>query len=88
MAQPVLFKDRSITSLSGSSQAAIGLNGQRQFLQIQNTGNASVAVNNSGPATGGTGPGRVGNAASIGGTGRITLGRGHSVTFDRAVPER
>lgn len=87
MSEPRLYRDKSIASLTGSDQAALGLNADRQFLFIQNTGNANAAVNMSGPATGGTGPGGVGNAASIGGTGCITLAAGEWILLDRIPPQ-
>lgn len=69
-----MAKDRSIISLSGASQQACTLNANRQFLLIQNTGANPVAINFSGPATGGTQTTTgVGNVAALGGTGCITL---------------
>ena len=69
-----MARDKSILSLSGASQQALPLNGNRQFILLQNTGANPVAINFSGPATGGTQTTTgVGNIASIGGTGCITL---------------
>ncbi|SRR6266567_2597131 len=53
--------DRTITSLSGSSQQLMAANAARHSLTVQNTGNANIGVN----PTGGT--------AVIGGAGTLTL---------------
>lgn len=53
--------DRTITSMSGSSQTLMAANASRHSLNIVNTGNASIGVN----PTGGT--------AAIGGAGTLTL---------------
>lgn len=82
----VTFRDYSITSLSGNAQLAVPYDGGRLFLQIENTGNASIGVNYAGPSSGGTGPGGVGNDATIGSTGTITIVTNGSVTFDAAIP--
>jgi len=66
--------DKSITSLSGSSQSALAANPQRQLLVIQNTGNANVGIN------------LVGGTAAIAGTGTITLAPQGSMTFDITIP--
>ncbi|MGH6716161.1 MAG: hypothetical protein ACREDC_08250, partial [Bradyrhizobium sp.] len=50
-------------------------------------GIANVAVNFSGPATGGTGPSGVGNAAALAGTGCITIVPNGSIMFDRIPPQ-
>lgn len=55
------FNDKSIASMSGTSQALLPVNPFRRYLLIQNTGNANVGVN----IAGGT--------AVLGGTGTITL---------------
>lgn len=75
MSQQLMFRDNSIASLSGASQQAIALNGNRQFLLIENTGNANVGVN----LTGGT--------AAIGGTGTITIVPNGSILLDHVVPQ-
>jgi len=88
MTQQLMFRDPSIASLSGSSQTAIGQNGNRQFLLIENTGNANIGVNFSGPATGGTQTATgIGNIAAIGGTGTITIVPGGSILLDHVVPQ-
>lgn len=87
MTQAVMFRDKSIVALAGGTQAAIGLNGSRQLLQIENPGNANVSINYSGPAAGGTGPAAVGNDATPGTTGTITLPPNGSITLDRTVPQ-
>lgn len=87
MTQQLMLRDNSITSLSGSSQAALPQNGNRQFLLIENTGNANIGVNFVGPATGGTQGGGVGNVAAIGGTGTITIVPNGSILLDRVVPQ-
>jgi hypothetical protein len=75
MSQNGMARDNSIASLTGSSQQALALNGGRQFLAIENTGNANVGVN----ITGGT--------AAIGGSGTITIAAGGSIILDRWVPQ-
>ena len=75
MSQALMFRDASIISLSGSSQTALAKNGNRQFLLIENSGNANVGVN----LTGGT--------AASGGTGTITLAAGVSLLLDHVVPQ-
>jgi hypothetical protein len=76
MSQTGLARDNSIASLSGASQQALALNGNRQFLAIENpVGNATVGVN----VTGG--------AATLGGVGTLTLLPGGSLIFDRWVPQ-
>lgn len=82
-----MFRDKSVLSLSGSSQLALGPNGNRQLLQIENAGTSNVAVNFSGPATGGTGTDGVGNVAAIGGTGCLTIVPTASVILARVVPQ-
>lgn len=67
--------DKSITSLTGASQAAIGVNGNRRFLLIENTGAANVGVN------------LAGGTAAIGGTGTLTLPAGAALLFDDWVPQ-
>lgn len=66
MAQTGMCRDNSIVSLSGASQVGLPLNGNRQFLLIQNTGANPVGVNFSGAGAGG-------GTAVIGGAGTITL---------------
>ncbi len=84
---PLSFRDVSIASLGAAAAVADGPNGARQLLLINNTGNASVGVNFSGPATGGTGPGGVGNDATIGSAGTITLAAGSApLILDGVVP--
>ena len=56
-----LTRDRSITALSGASQVALPLNGNRQFLLVQNVGANPVGLN----VTGGP--------AVIGATGTLVL---------------
>lgn len=75
MTQQLMFRDNSITSLSGSSQQALALNGNRQFLMIENTGNANVGVNTAG------------GAAAIGGTGTVTLVPNGTLLLDHVVPQ-
>lgn len=75
MSQALMFRDASITSLSGSSQQALAKNGNRQFLLIVNTGNANIGVN----ITGGT--------AAIGGTGTTTIVANGSLLLDHVVPQ-
>lgn len=70
-----LFYDRSITSLTGSSQQALALNGNRSFLLIENTGNANVGVN------------LTGGAAAIAGTGTFTLAAGAQLKLDITIPQ-
>lgn len=67
--------DRSITSLSGSSQQLMPQNTQRSLLIIENTGNANIGVN------------LAAGTAAIGGTGTITLVPNGSIIIDsQAVP--
>jgi hypothetical protein len=75
-----MARDNSIVALTGSSQAALPLNGARQFLIVENTGTANIGVNFSG-----IGPG--GGAAVIGGTGTVTLAPGGSLIFDHWCPQ-
>ncbi len=75
MTQQLMFRDNSITSLTGASQQALALNGARQFLLIENTGNANVGVNMSG------------GAAAIGGTGTLTLVPNGTLILDHVVPQ-
>ena len=75
MTQALIFRDASITSLTGSSQQALAKNGNRQFLLIENTGSASIGVN----LTGGT--------AAIGGAGTLTIVAGGSIMLDHVVPQ-
>lgn len=83
-----MFRDLSITSLTGASQTAIGQNGNRQFLLVENTGSANIGVNFSGPATGGTQTTTgIGNIAAIGGTGTVTLVPGGSILLDHVVAQ-
>lgn len=70
-----MVRDKSITSLTGASQTAIALNGNRLFLLIENSGNANIGVN----LTGGT--------AAIGGTGTITIAAGGSLILDVFCPQ-
>jgi hypothetical protein len=81
------FRDVSATSLPGGDQNVAGQDTSRQFLAIENTGNANLGVNFSGPASGGTGPAGVGNTAAIGSTGTMTLVPNGSLLFDRVVPQ-
>lgn len=67
------FRDASITSLSGSSETLLAQNGNRQFLLIENTGDADIGVN----LTGGT--------AAIGGTGTLTIVANGSLILDHFV---
>lgn len=69
-----LGADRSIASLTGSSQQAIAANESRQSLLISNSGNANVGVN------------LVGGTAAIGGTGTITLAAAGLLLLDEWVP--
>jgi len=55
------WRDKSITSLAGSSEAIAAQNGSRVGLIIQNTGTAAVAVN------------IMGGTAVVGGAGCLTL---------------
>lgn len=87
MSQQLMFRDASIASLSGADQVADGQNGNRQFVAIENTGNANVTVNFCGPATAGSGPGGVGNAAAPGGTGVLTIVPNGSIVLDHVVPQ-
>jgi hypothetical protein len=76
MSQNGLARDASIASLTGgASQTALGLNGNRQYLAIENSGTANVGVN------------ICGGAAAIGGTGTLTLSPGGSLLFDKWVPQ-
>ena len=89
MSEPRMFRDKSIASLSGSSQQACAPNGNRQFLLIENTGTANVGVNFSGPNSGGsqttTG---IGNVAAIAGAGTVTVVANGSLIFEGlAVPQ-
>lgn len=88
MTQQLMFRDASILSLTGSSQAALPQNGNRQFLLIENTGSANIGVNMSGPATGGsqTSTG-IGNIAAIAGVGTVTIVPGGSIFLDHVVPQ-
>lgn len=70
-----LARDKSILSLTGVSQTATGLNGNRRFLAIENTGAANIGVN----ITGGV--------AAIGGTGTLTVAPLGAMTFDIYVPQ-
>ena len=83
MSSPIftgMARDKSITSLTGASQTVCALNGNRQFLAIENTGNANIGVNFVGTAaTPGT--------ALIGGTGTLTLVPGGSILFQVYVPQ-
>lgn len=56
-----LVNDKSIASLSGSSQPLLPANPDRRYLLIQNTGSANVGVN------------LAGGTAALGGLGTITL---------------
>jgi hypothetical protein len=75
MSDTGIARDNSITSLTGASQQALALNGNRQFLAIENTGNANVGVN------------LTGGVAAIGGTGTLTLAAGQAFIFDHWVPQ-
>lgn len=86
MADRALFRDKSLV-LNGNAQVAIVLNGNRGYLAVFNGAAHSVGVNVSGPATGGTGPGGVGNDATIGATGVITVAAGAWLIFDHVVPQ-
>ncbi len=70
-----MARDLSIASLTGASQALLGLNGNRQFLLIQNIGSANIGVN------------LTGGAAAIGSAGTITLAPGGSLIFALWVPQ-
>lgn len=88
MSQALMFRDASITSLSGSSQQALGPNGQRQLLIIENDGADNVGINLCGPNTGGTQTTTgIGNLAAIAGTGTITIVAGGSLVLDHVVPQ-
>jgi len=65
-----LLIDRTITSLSGSSQSLMAQNMNRNMLILNNTGNASVGVN------------LVGGTAVIGGAGTITIVTNGSLVLD------
>ena len=75
MTQQLMFRDLSIATLSGADQVAIPLNGNRQFLLIENTGSANVGVN----LTGGT--------AAIAGSGTVTLVPNGTIFLDHVVPQ-
>lgn len=75
-----MARDASILALTGASQLALPLNGNRQLLVIQNVGATSVGVNYSGP-------GAAGNPAVIGGSGTETLAPNEKRMFDDWVPE-
>jgi hypothetical protein len=66
--------DKSILSLSGSSQQLVAADETRVYLFIQNTGNANVGVN------------IAGGAAALLGTGTATLIPNASWTFDISIP--
>lgn len=87
MPTQLMFRDHSIASLTGSDQLAIDLNGNRQGLYIQNTGTATLYVNFSGPAKGGTGPSGKGNTAASGTTGTVPLVAGASFLFNILAPQ-
>lgn len=70
-----LLTDRTITSLSGASQALLAANGQRNYLLIENTGNANVGIN------------LVGGTAIIGGAGTVTLTPNGSLEFVNWIPQ-
>ena len=61
MTQALVFVDKSITSLTGSSQTLTGYNVARRILIIQNTGTANVGIN------------LAGGTAAVAGTGTLTL---------------
>jgi len=61
-----LVNDKSIASLSGSSQVLLIANPDRRYLLIQNTGASNIGVN------------LAGSTAAIGGSGTITLFPGGS----------
>ena len=67
-----LVSDKSITSLSGSSETLLAQNMQRSFLLIVNTGNANIGVN------------LAGGTAAIGGTGTVTIVANGSLIFEDA----
>lgn len=68
-------RDKSIASLTGTSQKACDQNGSRQFLEISNTGNADAAFN------------YMGGTASLTGTGCVILASKSSRVYDRWVPQ-
>ncbi|MDE2472923.1 MAG: hypothetical protein KGL35_30480 [Bradyrhizobium sp.] len=77
MSQSSLFRDVSISSLSGSSQTAVAASpagSPRTFLMIENVGSANIGVN------------LAGGTAAIGGTGTATIVPNGSIILDRAVP--
>lgn len=83
-----MYRDKSIVG-DAADQVAIGVNASRQFLQIQNAAASLWYVNYSGPKSGGTGPGGVGNSAAPGSTGTILLqpnGLGN-LLFDHFPPQ-
>lgn len=61
-----MLRDKSIVSGTGASQSLLPLNGNRQFLLIQNVSGVPWGINPSGV-------GAAGGTAAIGGTGTITL---------------
>lgn len=75
MTQQLMFRDLSIAALTGTDQVAIALNGNRQFLLIENTGNANIGVN------------LTGLTAAIAGTGTVTIVPGGSILLDHVVPQ-
>ena len=79
MTQTGMARDNSLT-LSGASQVALPLNGNRQFLLIENTGSAAIGVNYSGA-------GAAGGVAAIGGAGTETLAPSAKTTFDHWTPQ-
>lgn len=56
-----IWRDKTITALSGLSQTIAAANGSRAGLIVQNTGTAAVGVN------------LTGGAAALGGAGTLTL---------------
>jgi hypothetical protein len=80
MTESGMARDASILALTGTSQLALPLNGNRQFLVVENVGAAVIGVNYSGP-------GAAGNPAILGGSGTETIAPNEKRTFDDWVPQ-
>lgn len=68
-----LFVDRTITSLSGSSQSLMAQNMARNIIIIENTGNANIGVN------------LIGTTAAIGGAATLTIVPNGSLIMDSNI---
>ena len=70
MNRTVLLTDRTITSLTGSSQSLMAQNMTRYVVIIENSGADNIGVN------------LAGGVAAIGGAGTLTLAPGGSIVLD------